>query len=83
MNAFNRAGKDFASYAKEPVKVVLEDDCFTVICSELASFRIAEKYKHSDRVFRGFSKNLDSFIFTLNIDGGGATSGDLRFEGNF
>jgi len=75
---FNRTGKMFKDMAKMPLLVRFFNGEFQVFGDELAIFRIAEKYKHSQSVFKGYSENLQSFYFSLP-----AQSFDGKMEANF
>jgi len=75
---FNRTVKDFKVHAKESVKVEFRNGEFLVLCSELAMYRISEKYKHApvDTINKGYSPSLCKHYFILKTNFGGEFSTD-------
>ena len=62
-----RIKNDWEEIAKEYLKIELVKDTIYAFCSELAALRLAKKYKFGKNVDSGFSKNLDSFYFSLTL----------------
>ena len=54
-------------YAKEPGRIEFFDGAIWYFGTEVATLRLALKYRHSDKTSYGYSSNLDSFYFKLEI----------------
>lgn len=60
--------KDFKKYAKsENIEVSFNCGDIIVYCSELEMFRIAHKYRFCKSVRYGYSENLKTYYFILNL----------------
>lgn len=66
---FNRAVRDFTSYAKEEVNVQFYDSAYWIFGSELAVLRIADKYRQcsADIASKGYSETVKSNYFKLEV----------------
>jgi hypothetical protein len=64
----NRAEKMLRGIAAESVTVELYDSALWVFGSELATLRLLVKYRECTSANAGYSKNLNSFYFKLELD---------------
>ena len=65
----NRAKADFETHAKETLELKELGGALYAFGSELACLRLFHKYHHSDdRAASGFSENLKSWYFRLEIN---------------
>jgi len=62
-----RLKTDWEEIAKEYLKIELVKNTVYGFCTELASLRLLKKYKFSKNVDSGFSKNMNSFYFSLTF----------------
>ena len=59
--------KEVTRFAKEEVTIELINETLYVFGSELAILRIFAKYSKSENARQGYSKNMKTFYFCLDI----------------
>ena len=59
--------KYLSEIAKDPGRFECYDSAIWYFGSEVAALRLALKYRHSNKSSYGFSPNLDTFYFKLEI----------------
>ena len=62
-----RISKDLNNYASEAVKIELINDTVYAYGSELATLRILMKYRTVERARQGYSENLKTHYFSLDL----------------
>lgn len=62
-----RTQNDWARIANEPVRVEVIGAAIYGFASELATLRLLKKYRNSSNTDCGYSANLESFYFVLEL----------------
>ena len=62
-----RISKDLNDFAEESVKIALINDTVYAYGSELATLRILKKYRTVERARQGYSVNLKTHYFSLDL----------------
>lgn len=66
-NQIERLARDWSQYAGEAVTVEQISGAFYGFCGELGTLRLFKKYRNTKGTDCGYSVNLNSFYFVLEI----------------